>query len=65
MTFVVACEDDIWAVFRGCERIGRAVSEADANSFAEALNVSVTDLRQKILDNVNDAIEEAFDGSAV
>lgn len=61
MRYTIALEDDIWTVFRGDTRIGRAVSQADAGGFADALNGTGADIRQRILDGVNDAIEGVFD----
>ncbi len=60
--FSVNEEDDIWTIYHGLNVVGRALSKRDAMSFLEYLNGSfATNARQKLLDDVTDAIEGAFD----
>ena len=56
-------EDGIWTVYQGDMPIGRALTKRDAESFVDALNgILGTDLRDRLLSAVNDAVEECFDG---
>lgn len=58
-------DDHIWIVVR-CgdgETIGRAVSQQDGQQFADELNnVGKESLRERVLAEVNDAIENCFEG---
>ncbi len=60
--FFAAEEDGIWTVFRGDMPIGRALTKKDADDFVEAFNgVLGNDLRERILSEVTDAIENCFE----
>jgi hypothetical protein len=60
---LVMSDDDIPTILQGGTIIGRALTKRDGEAIVAALNKNTTAIRDRLIAEVTDAIENAFEGA--
>lgn len=60
---LIMSEDDLPEIYRGNELIARAMTKRDGTVLVDLLNGTISGLRDRLLDELNDAVENCFEES--